>query len=117
MPSYTISGWLLRNAATVRASSSANSAGVAGVGHSVCIRNRASRPARATLVVPGRRSTATMPARSTFRWRKRGRRPRPDTGLAPSVTQPSAINWATIADTVLRCRPERRASSARDSGW
>jgi hypothetical protein len=68
------------------------------------------------VVVCGRSSTPMMPARSTFKWRNRGRRPRGARPMAPSVTQPSSINWSMIDETVLRCRPDLRARSALDIG-
>ena len=37
--------------------------------------------------------------------------------MAPSVTQPSSINWSMIEEMVLRCSLDRRARSARDIGW
>ena len=60
---------------------------IRGVRHDTCSTNRASIPARPTVVVSGRRSTAMMPARSTLRCRGAGRRPR-GRGRSP-VTQPS----------------------------
>ena len=100
---------------TVRLRMSMNARGSSGVRHDACSRKRASTPARPTVVVSGRRSTARMPARSTLRCRRRGRRPRGACPM-PSVTQPSSISSSMIAETVLGWRPEQRARSARDSG-
>jgi hypothetical protein len=44
-------------------------------------------------------------------WRPRGR-----WAMAPSCTQCSAINCSMICETVLRCRPENLARSARETG-
>ena len=72
--------------------------------------------ARATVVCAGRMSTA-MITRSSFRRRKVGRRPRGRRPVGPSSTQCSWINCSTIRETVLRCRPDTRARSAREMGW
>src|SRR5882762_8672443 len=37
--------------------------------------------------------------------------------MGPSITHLSAINASMMSETVLRCRPERRARSAREIGW
>ena len=116
-PSQTMRGCAVRRLAIVRATVRTNPGGSLGVGNERCASNRASTLARPTVVVSGRRFTPTMPVRSTLRWRNLGRRPRGSRPMAPSVTHPSEISWSTMAETVLRWRPDRRERSARDIGW
>src|SRR5271157_330453 len=72
--------------------------------------------ARAMVVCPGRMSTPMM-TRSSLRRRNVGRRPRGRRPVGPSMTQDSLINCSTIKEMVLRCKPQRRARSAREMGW
>ena len=48
---------------------------------------------------------------------KVGRRPRGGRPVGPSTAQFSSINCSTISEMVLRCKPETRARSARETGW
>ena len=75
-----------------RPRSSTNCSGVVAVANVACPMKRASTPASPMVVVSGRSSTPSIPARSTFRCRLRGRRPRGDRPTAPSVTHPSSIS-------------------------
>ena len=115
-PSTRVAGNWARSATTVSASRAAKASGVAGVFHCSWALNCASRPARPTVVSSGRSSTPMVPTRSVLTCRKRGRRPRGRSPSSPSLTQPSTISSSMMAETVLRCRPDRLARSARDSG-
>src|ERR1700756_5545013 len=61
--------------------------------------------------------SSAITARWWFNSRKVGLRPRGSRPVEPSSIHLSLIRSSTISETVLRCRPETRARSARDKGW
>ena len=77
------------------------------------------RPFRSTIatVASFGRISATSITRSSLSPTMVGRRPRGSRAVAPSRTQRSSINWFTISEIVLGCKPESRESSAREIGW
>src|ERR1035438_1384047 len=60
-------------------------------------------------------SSASTP-RFPLRFRNVGFLPRGISPVCPSTIQFSAMSSSTIRETVLRCRPEMRARSARETG-
>src|ERR1700756_1761985 len=61
--------------------------------------------------------SSAITARWWFNSRKVGLRPRGSRPVEPSSIHLSLIRSSTISETVLRCRPETRARSARERGW
>src|SRR4030088_2229511 len=61
--------------------------------------------------------SSAITARWWFSSRNVGRRPRGGLPVEPSSIHLSLIKSSTISETVLRCRPETRARSARERGW
>jgi len=73
------------------------------------------RSITANVVCAGCMSKASTP-RCPLRSRKVGFLPRGLSPIDPSMIQRSARSSSTMSETVLRCRPEARAKSAREIG-
>ena len=106
MPSKAIPGCDWISSTSRRPNRARNCDAVPSVGSEIWAMTLVSNRANMIVVVTGRRSTPTMPARSMFKWRKVGLRPRGRWPTAPSTTQRSAMSSSVIEETVLRCRPE-----------
>jgi len=78
-------------------------------------RKRPLTSATAKVISVGRMSATRMPRRS-FRRRYVGRRPRGSLPVGPYTTHFSRISCSVIKETVLRCKPDTRARSAREMG-